>query len=148
MPGVGLSVGVKRTGFVPSKFARVQGFSTSNTSNSITLNWIAPAAGSPTSYQVERTAGVFPVWVDLQTVTPPTTTYTYSGFSASTYYVRVRAVYAAGNSSWTQSGAITLATAASYPPYYTLGIPGYAASSGTAASYPAYYTLGIPGYVT
>jgi len=107
MPGVGLSVGVKRTGFVPSKFARVQGFSTSNTSNSVTLNWSAPASGAPTSYQVQRSTDAI-TWGNQQVVTPPTVTYTYSALSAGIYFVRVRAVYAGGNSSWIQSGAIAV----------------------------------------
>jgi predicted phage tail protein len=126
MPGVGLSVGVERSRSSTPRFASIRNLSTSNTSAAITINWQAPATGSPTSYQVQR-SGDGITWGNQQTVTPPTVTYTYSGLSAGTYFVRVRAVYATGNSSWTQSGAIALSAANSYPPYYTLGIPGYAA---------------------
>lgn len=100
-----LGVGLNRSRSSRTKFPGVRNFSTSHTSDSITLNWDPPASGTPTSYEVEINGG------DQQTVTPPTTTYTYSGLSAGSYTVRVRVVYADGNSGWTQSGAIALGSA-------------------------------------
>ncbi len=107
MAGIGLSIGVDRSGVSVSRLPGVRNFTVSNVSNSITLMWAAPSSGTPTSYQAQLSLDGL-TWGSQQSVSPPTATYTYSGLSAGTYFVRVRVVYASGNSGWTQSGEILI----------------------------------------
>lgn len=105
MPGLGLSIGVWRGG-ASSAFAPIRNLTTTPTADSIQVDWFAPSRGIPDSYQVELSEGG--VWGNQQSVTPPTTTYTYSGLSAGTYFVRVRSIYSGGSSSWRTSGEIDI----------------------------------------
>jgi predicted phage tail protein len=67
-------------------------------SGTVTLNWVAPPSGNPTSYFIE--AGSAPGLADLATVNTGNTNVTasFSGVPPGTYYVRVRAVNAIGRS--------------------------------------------------
>lgn len=104
MPGVGIAIDIGRSGGSAVKFPPIRNLTTTPTADSIQVDWLAPLRGTPDSYQVELNEGG--TWGNQQTITPPTTTYTYSGLSAGNYFVRVRSVYADGNSSWRSSGAI------------------------------------------
>jgi 5-hydroxyisourate hydrolase-like protein (transthyretin family) len=66
--------------------------------STVTLNWTAPAFGTPTSYIIE--AGSATGLANLATVNTgnATTTASFSGVPSGTYYVRLRAVNAQGAS--------------------------------------------------
>ena len=75
-------------------------FAASSSGSSVFLSWNAPASGDPaTSYIIE--AGSAPGSANLANFTTgnPLTTFSASGVGAGTYYVRIRAVNAAGVSS-------------------------------------------------
>ena len=67
----------------------------------ITADWTAPST-APQSYQVEYSynGGAF---TGTQAVAHPTVTYDFTGLEDGFYRVRVRAIYADGNSSWVVS---------------------------------------------
>jgi 5-hydroxyisourate hydrolase-like protein (transthyretin family) len=66
--------------------------------NTVTLNWVAPSSGAPTSYIIE--AGSATGLADLATVNTgnTNTTASFSGVPSGTYHVRLRAVNAQGAS--------------------------------------------------
>jgi hypothetical protein len=73
---------------------------------SIQVDWTAPFFDlTPISYEVEyeEDGGSFEGTV---TITHPTVTHTFTGLSDGIYRVRVRAIYAGGNSDWVTSNSI------------------------------------------
>ena len=66
--------------------------------NSVTLSWTAPAAGSPTGYNVKRATTSNGTYTVVGTTTAPTVAFTDSVTGGSTYYYVVSAQTAGGES--------------------------------------------------
>ena len=66
--------------------------------NSVSLSWTAPAAGSPTGYNVKRATSSGGPYATVGTTTAPTVAFTDSVTGGSTYYYVVSALTAGGES--------------------------------------------------
>jgi hypothetical protein len=64
--------------------------------NSVTLNWIAPSSGPPTSFVIEAGRSAGATNVAAFDIGSAATRVTFTGVPAGTYYVRVRAKNSAG----------------------------------------------------
>jgi endo-1,4-beta-xylanase len=90
---------------------------TAASSSQINLAWLDTAANE-TGFKVEQaTAGAGP-WTEIAgSVAANSTTYSVTGLSASTtYYFRIRAANAAGNSAYTTTASATTSAAPAPPP--------------------------------
>jgi uncharacterized repeat protein (TIGR02543 family) len=95
---------------------------TAQSSSSIIISWNAPASGgTPTYYNIWRSASASGSYTEIGSVSGSTTSYTHTGLSASTtYYYKVDAENSAGTSS--QSSYVSATTlAAAWTPPSTVG---------------------------
>jgi endoglucanase len=75
----------------------------------INLNWTDPA-NNETGFTIERKVGAGGTWATLQTVGANINSYPNTGLAAGqTYFYRVRANYASGNSAWSNEASATTA---------------------------------------
>ncbi len=80
---------------------------TGSTGNwSIQVSWNAPGTGTVVNYTVQLSSDGGSSWGSTQTVTPPTTTYTYTALANGSYLVRVRANFASSSSAYVTSSSI------------------------------------------
>jgi transcriptional regulator CtsR len=124
--GTPLTVSFTVTDQAPSPPAAPSGLAASAASSSqINLSW-TDNSSDETGFKIERKTGSGGTWAQVATVGAGVTTYSNTGLSASTtYYFRVRAYNANGDSAYSnEAGATTSAPAPTVP----------AAPSGLAAS--------------
>jgi hypothetical protein len=66
--------------------------------STVTLNWVAPSSGAPTSYIVEAGSATGLSNLAVANTLSPATSVSFGGVPPGTYFVRIRAVNALGAS--------------------------------------------------
>jgi fibronectin type 3 domain-containing protein len=119
--------------------------------NQVTLSWTAPAAGSPTSYNVKRSTTSGSGYVEITAPGAQTTTgYTdTTAVNGTTYYYVVSAVNAVGEGGDSaQADATPAAFTGVYEPFdYSLGSL-YDGTPATGSGLTGSWTCGTPGSIT
>lgn len=135
-----IAIGVSVGGFTKAASAPIapSGLSVgSATTSALALTWTDNSANE-TGFEVERSANGSTGWTNIATTAANATSYQNTGLSAgTTYYYRVRAVNATGNSSYTSVANGTTTSVANALTLVSKTTPAAGFDGGTTVNVPA-----------